>query len=285
MANSRNQRTLKHEVGFSGKGLHTGKSVQVLCRPAPAGSGIVFKRKDLGESLRLGAEDLDPRARNVRRSVVGFGEKGVHTVEHFLAALWCLGIDNISVEIDGVEMPAMDGSAIEFVKKLKEGGISEQARAVKIIKITESVRISEGDSSVAAMPGDGLSVSYYIEYGCDAIPKENFSIKLDSGAFEEEIAPARTFCLKAEAEALLRAGYGSGADLSNTVVMSDNGPVGTVLRFPNEPVRHKVLDLVGDLYLLGVPVEGKIEARKSGHALNRRLVSLIYERYLKPAAK
>jgi UDP-3-O-[3-hydroxymyristoyl] N-acetylglucosamine deacetylase/3-hydroxyacyl-[acyl-carrier-protein] dehydratase len=276
-----NQRTIKEEVCFSGKALQTGRMVNAVCRPAEPDKGIVFKRTDLPEAPVLCLKDAVFSGTRMRRSTVGDGALEVQTVEHFLAALWALGIDNLLVELDGAELPALDGSAAGFFKRLKETGSVEQASQRHLIKIMEEERVEEEGRSLAVFPDDAFTVSYFIEYDIPSIGREVFDITLDQDSFEKEIAPARTFCLKSEAEALLKAGLGQGADLENTLVMDDDGPVGTTLRFPNEPVRHKVLDLIGDLYMLGRPIAGKVVAEKSGHSLNAKMVRKIYDKYVR----
>ncbi len=214
-----------------------------------------------------------------RRSAIGAPGAEIQTVEHFLAALWGLEIDNITVDVHGVELPALDGSALGFLDILKQAGIVEQPAPRRSVRIKRPLVIEEADSSLAVLPGEKFSISYFIEYDCASIGTEEFGIELDRDSFEREIAPARTFCLKKEAEALLKAGLGGGANCENTLVMDDDGPAGTCLRFPNEPVRHKILDLVGDLYLLGVPIIGKVVAKRSGHRLNLKMVKKIHEQY------
>jgi len=278
-----NQHTIARDISFSGKALQTGGKTRVTCRPAPEGHGISFTRSDLagGPSYRLGDEPpADPGKTAGRRSTVG-GPAGVQTVEHFLAALWGLGIDNVAVEVEGPEMPAMDGSAKGFLDVLKEAGLKEQRAERKYIRIDKPLEVAEGESSITAMPGESLAVSYLIDYRVGCIGREVFEIELDGASFEREIAPARTFCMLREALPLLLFGFGRGANLSNTLVLTRRGPLGARFRFPSEPARHKILDLVGDLYMLGRPVLGRITARKSGHALNARLVRKIYDEYLK----
>jgi len=278
------QRTITGEVGFSGRALQTGRDAAVMCRPASAGAGIIFKRTDIPDSPEICLSDAVFSSEHARRSAIGEGAHAVQTVEHFLAALWALGIDNLSVEVDGPELPALDGSAQEFFRILESAGFTEQDAGRIPIMINDEERVEDGDRSVTVLPADVFSVLYLIDYPCPSIGRETFDIKLDRDSFAREIAPARTFCLKAEADALIKAGLGKGATLDNTLVMEDDGPVGTELRFPNEPVRHKVLDLVGDLYMLGRPVIGRFIAEKSGHALNGMMVRKIYERYVKNRA-
>lgn len=276
-----NQRTIGKNVRFSGKALQTGHLVNVVCKPAEPETGIVFSRTDLPGEPVLRLSDAIFSDTRQRRSTIGAGPQAVQTVEHFLAALWGLSIDNITVEIDGPELPAMDGSALEFFKNLKNAGRTEQSPLRRSIKVLEKEKVEENGRSLAIMPADVFSVSYLIEYGVSSIGREVFDINFERDSFEKEIAPARTFCLKDEAEALLRAGLGEGATLKNTLVLDDSGPIGTEFRFPNEPVRHKILDLVGDLYMLGRPVIGRVVAERSGHGLNARMVKLLYEKYVK----
>ncbi len=277
---SEKQKTISREANFSGKALQTGRAVNVVCKPSGPDSGIIFKRMDLDgqPSIRVGGQMLSEGPS--RRSTIGLGEAEIQTVEHFLAALWGVGVDNVLVEIDGEELPAFDGSALTFLKGLKEAGSEDQPAERRTIKVLEPQRVEEGGSSLAVFPDGGFSIDYLIDYDVASIGRENFHIELNSESFEREIAPARTFCLRKEAEALLRAGLGQGANLDNTLVMDEEGPIGTTLRFPDEPVRHKVLDLVGDLYMLGRPVAGRFVAEKSGHAVNARMVRIIYEKYI-----
>lgn len=229
--------------------------------------------------FRLSGAALSPS--RTRRSTVKGGKAEVQTVEHFLAALWCLGIDNIRVEVFGAELPALDGSAKAFIDELRKADIRGLDVPKQYVRIEEPIVIKEKERSLSIFPDDMFSVSYLIDYPVRSIGRETFEMRMDQDSFAREVAPARTFCLKKEAELLLKLGLGKGATTQNTLVMDENGPMKTALRFPNEPVRHKVLDLVGDLYTLGVPVIGRVVAEKSGHALNARLVKEIYERYLK----
>ena len=276
---SSHEKTFKKEISFSGKGLQTGSPAEVVLRPAPEHSGIVFVRTDLKNkpSFRLG-ENL-PMTSFERRSAVGKKGAEVETVEHLLAALWALGVDNAVIEVKGREIPALDGSAAEFLKVLAGAGIKELSGPKQYIKVTEPVAVEEKDSALTLLPFDGFKVSYKIDYDCPSIEKETFSADLSAGVFEKEIAPARTFCLKKEVGLLMGLGFGKGANYENTLVMDTDGPVKTTLRFKNEPVRHKILDIVGDMYLLGMPLICEVKAEKSGHKLNREMIRKVYERY------
>ncbi|MDP8259369.1 MAG: UDP-3-O-acyl-N-acetylglucosamine deacetylase [Candidatus Aadella gelida] len=275
------QKTIRDEISFSGKGLQTGAQVSVVCRPAGEGSGIVFLRTDTENSVPIRVNDGIFSVSEKRRSTIGMGPHSVQTIEHLMAALWALEIDNVQIDINGAELPALDGSAKGFLDILGAAGISEQNAPRHIVKITEKEEVSDGKASITILPNESFKVSYSIDYAISSIPRETFTITLDNNSFIKEIAPARTFCLKQEAEQLLKAGLGKGADCENTLVMDETGPVGTVLRFPNEPLRHKILDLVGDMYMLGRPIMGEIIAERSGHALNALMAEKLFQKYVR----
>jgi len=278
---SKNQKTIEKEIQFSGKALQTGENVTVVCKPAEANTGIVFLRTDIEGSAPIRLNDGGFSASETRRSIIGSGAQSVQTIEHIMAALWALEIDNIQIDIKGKELPALDGSAKGFIDAIKNAGIKEQDSMRREIKINEEEEVKDGDASIIILPSNTFEVSYFIDYDVRSIKTETFSMSLDKDSFTREIAPARTFCLKKEAEILLKAGLGKGADCNNTLVMDEDGPAGTSLRFSNEPVRHKILDLVGDLYMLGRPVVGEVIAKRSGHALNGKMVQLLYNKYVK----
>ncbi len=274
------QRTIAKEVRFAGKALQTGKHVVMTCRPGIEGEGIVFTRTDIADAAPIKLGELMSSSSNRRRTTIGLGKVQVQTVEHLLAALWALGIDNLIIDIAGAELPAMDGSALGFLTPLKEAGTTEQGMERRSIKITEPIMITNGDRSISIVPDDVFSVSYSIDYKVACIGKEEFHIVPDMDSFEKDIAPARTFCLMREAALLFLTGLGRGATFNNTLILGNKGPVGTKFRIPNEPIRHKILDLIGDLYMLGRPIIGKVIAKKSGHALNAEVVKQIAEKYI-----
>jgi len=273
------QKTIKKEISFSGQALQTGCTVDIICKPAEEDTGITFRRIDLDGQPEVQLKEAIFSSDHQRRSTVGVGAMEIQTVEHFLAALWALEIDNILIELNEKELPAMDGSSLVFYKELKNSGSVEQSAKRQYIKVNEPERIENETSSIEIVPCETFQVSYEIDYNVASIKKELFEIIPDKDIFETELAPARTFCLKEEAEALLKAGLGKGANYENTLVLEDEGPIGTKFRFPNEPVRHKVVDLIGDFYILGRPIIGKVIARKSGHALNGQLIKKLYEKY------
>ena len=273
------QRTISREIRFSGKALQTGVSAEVICVPGEPDTGIIFKRKDLDKEPEIKLRDAVFSTYNERRTTAGIGPEAIQTVEHFVAALWGAGIDNIVVGVSGSEMPALDGSSRGFLTLIEDAGTIEQARDRKKIIIDQELSVEDGGRGIRILPYNGFKISYSIDYNVAVIGQQTKEFELDEKTFKEEIAPARTFCLKQEAEALLKAGLGQGADYQNTLVLDDDGPIETTMRFEDEPLRHKVLDLVGDLYMLGVRINGQIEAERSGHKLNAQLLSLIYDKY------
>lgn len=269
------QRTVRGAVTLSGVGLQTGKAVSMTLKPAPADSGVNFVRTDLPNRPLLNVRSLDLRGglfNFARRTTLGAGPLQIQTTEHLLAALSGLSIDNIVIELDNEELPGLDGSAKDFVDLIKGAGYSQQDKPRAALDIRGKVRCEGGGASLEITPSDSFRISYALDYPDPAIGRQSFSMVVTEETFEKEIAPARTFCLEREAKALLAMGLGKGASYKNTLVLGPNGPVGNKLRFPDEPVRHKVLDLIGDLYLLGMPVKGHVIAVKSGHKLNLELV-------------
>lgn len=268
------QKTISYPVGIEGVGLQTGKIVNLKLRPSPANSGINFIRTDLPNKPLLNIQSLNLRTSDSpeRRTTLGVGPIQVQTTEHLLAALFGLSIDNIVVELDNVELPGLDGSAKGFVDILKKAGIIEQDAPKKNLKIDKPVWREGSDSFLAIFPDDEFKVSYTLSYNNPHLGAQFFSITLNEKNFESEIAPARTFCLEEEASELLKRGLGKGANYENTLIIGKDGPVKNKFRFPNEPARHKILDLVGDLCLVGAEITGHVVAIKSGHSLNMELV-------------
>ena len=270
------QKTIEKEFFLEGRGLQTGKPVKAFFYPGSENSGIIFVRRDLENKPKMRLGDL-PDMDADRRSKVGFGRAHIETAEHVLAALWGAGLDNIRIELDSSEPPALDGSSFEFLEALKKTGIKSQEASREFIEIKKPLWAEGKESFLGIFPSQTFKISYVLEYPTPVIGRQFFSDTIDSEVFRKEIAPARTFCLKEEAELLLKQGYGKGANSKNTLVMDKLGPVDNVLRFPDEPVRHKVLDLIGDLYLLGKPIKGRVIAIRSGHKLNLELVKKIKE--------
>jgi UDP-3-O-[3-hydroxymyristoyl] N-acetylglucosamine deacetylase/3-hydroxyacyl-[acyl-carrier-protein] dehydratase len=273
------QKTIKGEAGISGKGLFGGKEAKVMFRPAAAGSGVVFVRTDTSEPVRIQAIASNIAERS-RRTTLKKGSVSVETVEHCLAAVSALEIDNIIIEVNGMELPAPDCSCAVYYKVLQRTGLVEQELSQKEFVITEPVSIASGDASIYALPysDDRLNVTYDLDYGGHTgVGREIFSCRLTPEAFEKNLAPARTFLLEAEAKQFQARGMGTHLSPRDILVISSDGPIKNSFRFPNECVRHKIADLIGDLALVGRPVRGRIVAYKSGHGLNQQLVKKLYE--------
>ncbi len=263
------QRTLRRPVSFEGVGLHTGERGCVTFRPAPAGSGIDFVRMDLPgrPSVRVRPENalFDPRAG--RRTILEQDGVQVHTMEHLLAAVAGLGIDNVVVETTSLEIPEpADGSAAPIAQMLVDAGLEEQDRRRRHIKVTRPVRWSEGDVALEAVPFGGLRISFTIDYDHPLIGRQSLTLDVTPETFLSDIAPARTYVLERDLEVLRGCGWIKGGSLDSAVVVGENGIRNSgALRFPDEFVRHKILDLIGDLSLLGGPLLGHVTAVRSGH--------------------
>jgi UDP-3-O-[3-hydroxymyristoyl] N-acetylglucosamine deacetylase len=260
---------LKKEVVFSGRGLFSGRDAVVRVCPAPIGSGIVFKRTDLPHSSPIPAK-IENVQDGLRCTVIGKDGASVQTVEHLMAALRGLEIDNVSVEIAGPEVPIFDGSSLPFVQMFQEAGIVQQQEKKAISQLTTPVFWSKGDLHLIAVPSEEYRISYTLHYpNSPYLRSQYFSIVLTPDSFAKEIAPCRTFSLYEEIAPLLEKGLLKGGGLENGVVIKDNqvmNPEG--VRFPDEMVRHKILDLVGDLALVGFPFLAHIIAIRCGHSAN-----------------
>jgi len=275
------QRTIDRAVQIAGRGLFTGEDVTLRFRPAPPDTGIVFVRADQRPPVRIPAR-VDHVAKRLRRTSIRNGSVQIETIEHCMAALAGLGIDNVEVELIGNEVPSLDGSCLPFVEHLKQAGVVDQDQPRRIYRISQTVRVSEGASYVIAMPGapdeDALEIVYDLNYGSEtAIGQQVCKVRLTPETFESQIAAARTFVLRAEAERLQAAGLGLHLTPQDLLVFDKDGPIDNTLRFPDECVRHKIQDLIGDLYLFGKFVSGHVYARQSGHELNHELVRRLRE--------
>lgn len=267
------QKTIAKEFSISGFGLHTSNKANVKFKPAEINTGINFVRVDLPDKpvIKASVGSLLSAERSPRRTSVGKGEAEVQTIEHLMAALCGAGIDNICIEIDNNEIPGMDGSSLNFLELINRCGIVEQEKERYFYSVKEPIFVEEDSSYIIALPSNEFKVSYTLSYNHAFIRKDFLEVNLTKDIFSAEIAAARTFCLEEEANELQREGMGLGANYGNTLVVGKNGVIKNKLRFENEFVRHKILDLIGDLYLLGVPLKAHIIALKSGHSLNLKL--------------
>ncbi len=273
------QKTIKSEARISGRGLFEGKETKVVFRPARPDSGVVFVRTDTGEPVRISAVVTNLAERS-RRTTIKKGSVSIETIEHCLAVINALGIDNLIVEVAGSEMPAPDCSCAEYFKVLKRAGLVEQTERRREFVIEEPISITAGDACVYALPyaDDGLHIIYDLDYGGHTgIGRQIFGCRVTEESFEKNLAPARTFLLEAEAKQFQARGVGTHLGPRDILVISSDGPIKNSFRFPNECVRHKIVDLIGDLALVGRAVKGRIVAYKSGHSLNQQLVRKLYE--------
>jgi UDP-3-O-[3-hydroxymyristoyl] N-acetylglucosamine deacetylase len=270
----RNERTISSTASVEGFGYWTGRNVRVEFRPAPPGSGVVFVRSDLSPSVRIPAV-VAHRIEVPRRTVLRHAGASVEMVEHILAALAGMQIDNCEVWVDQPEMPGLDGSSLKFVEALDAAGIVVQPALRAQLIVRDITRIGNDECWIEARPGRAaeLTVRFRIDYGnSGAIGRQTVQLPICPATFRRDVASARTFMLKEEADWLLAQGLGKRTTLNDLLVFNAEGPIENELRFPDECVRHKVLDLVGDLALAGCDVLGHIVANRTGHRLNADLV-------------
>lgn len=269
------QRTIRRPVAVQGVGYWSGRRVKVEFRPAPVDSGITFVRDDLGAAARVPAR-AEFRTEVPRRTNLSCQGVQVDMVEHVLASLAGLEIDNCDVGVDQAEMPGLDGSALEFVRALDSVGTDEQDREALRLEVTDTIRHSFGDTWIEARPAQEseCTVQFELEYPHDAvIGRQTARMKVTPELFRREIAPCRTFVLQREAEEMVRRGLGTQVTPRDLLVFDDHGPIDNQLRFPNECARHKVLDVIGDMALTGCQIVGHIVAHRSGHRLHAALSS------------
>jgi len=269
------QQTVREIIRFSGVGLHTGSHVNVRVCPADDDTGIVFIRKDIPGCLPIKAEALNVVA-TTYATTLGF-EKGVtvSTVEHLLAAFYGLGVDNAIVELDGPEVPILDGSASSFIEMIEDAGLKELDCPRRRLVIKKPVKVSDGEKFAILLPSEGtdLRIDYTIDFSHPFLSRQSFATLFGRDAFKSEVGSARTFGFLKDVEMLKANGLARGGSLDNAIVISDTEILNEGgLRYPDEFVRHKVLDMMGDLSLIGAPVSGHLIAHRSGHALNHKLV-------------
>lgn len=267
------EQTIRSAVECSGVGLHSGAPVHMRILPAAVGTGIQFRRVDLNDFV------VEATGRNVAKVsyATSLMKKGVFisTTEHLLSAMIGLGIDNAIVELDNLEVPILDGSAKPIVDMIQRAGVRKQRRLRQYLRMLREVEIREGDKSVAIYPSDRYAVSYSINFPHPLIGFEQLEVDLSHGGYISKIAPARTFGFLEEVAALRNMGLIRGASEENAIVLTRNGIQNGPLRFPDEFVRHKVLDLIGDLALIGRQILGRVVANRAGHAMHTALVSRI----------
>ena len=268
------EKTLVGPAIIAGVGVHTGRRVRLAVRPAPTGTGIVFVRTDVSDADNRipvsGGAVVDARLNTMIANGAG---TTLSTIEHLMAAFAALGVSNAIVEVDGPELPILDGSALPFVQLLDRAGFRRQPRAVRYVEILEPVRVEDGDKSAVLLPCDRYEMRFEIDFPSKVIGNQVVDFVVDEETFRREIMAARTFGFAHEVEALRQAGLARGGSLENAVVIDGDqilNPGG--LRMDREFVKHKALDAIGDLYVLGAPLLGRYEGVKAGHAINNKLV-------------
>jgi UDP-3-O-[3-hydroxymyristoyl] N-acetylglucosamine deacetylase len=270
------QRTLRRTVYCAGIGVHSGHKVTLTLKPAPADTGLVFRRTDLG-GLEIPAH-VSHVAGTSYATVLASGTAKVETVEHLLSALVSQGIDNAYVELNQSEVPIMDGSAAPFIYLIREdAGIKKLGVPRRYLRVTRPMSLSHGDKQISLYPADELKVTYTINFDHPLLRHQTRSISLTEESFIEEIAPARTFGFLKDVEALRQKGLALGGSLDNAIVLGETGVLNNTLRFEDEFVRHKILDVIGDLALVGHPIIGHIVAHRGGHGLHTAFAAQILE--------
>jgi UDP-3-O-[3-hydroxymyristoyl] N-acetylglucosamine deacetylase len=272
------QRTLRRQISCVGIGLHSGNKVNLTLKPAPADSGIRFRRTDVGGP---GGHEVPATVQHLAGIQLATGlsrnEVSVETVEHLLAALTSCGVDNVLVELNSPEVPIMDGSAAPFIYLIQEAGLKTLPARRKYLKIVRPIAISRGDKRIALYPSDHFKVTYSISYDHPMLRHQSRTLRITEDTFVEELAPARTFTFLKDVEMMRQNGLALGGSLENAIVLGETGILNNALRFEDEFVRHKILDAIGDLALVGYPVIGHLVAHRAGHALHTEFAAKILD--------
>lgn len=268
------QKTIKKEILLSGVGIHTGKKINLRLIPAQRDTGIVFYRKD--KDLFIKAK-LPFIVDTSFATTIGIDGVKIRTIEHLLATIYVFGITNLIVEIDGSEVPVLDGSALGFVNAITKAGIAKQSKTMPILRITKPLIYEESHVRIIAKPHKGFRIGYKIFYEHPLIMEQFLSFEINEQTFIKDIAPARTFGFLKDIQYLLKNGFAKGGSLENAVVLDERGTVGSPLRFKDEFVRHKILDALGDLSLIGYPLQGHFIFEKGGHTSHIKFIKTLIE--------
>lgn len=268
------QRTIKREVSLSGIGVHTGKVINLRLIPAPRDTGIIFHRVDKAISIRA---KLPFVVDTSFATTIGIDGARVKTVEHLLASLFALGITNLNIEIDGPEVPILDGSAMLFTQALLDAGLAKQGKTKPELKITKPLYYEESRAKIIARPYRGFKITYKIFYEHPLVLEQTLTVEINEQTFIKEIAPARTFGFLKDIQYLLKNGYALGGSLENAIVLDEKGVLNGSLRFKDEFVRHKILDAIGDLSLLGYPLQGHFIFERGGHSAHINFLKFLIE--------
>jgi len=269
------RKTINAVVGITGIGLHSGIYTRLELKPAHAGSGITFVRADL-HNMRIPALQASTTALEYA-TTVGRDDVAVGTVEHLLSAVVASGITDLDIHVDGPEVPIVDGSALPFIHLIDAAGVRRMNEEIGVLRIDEPIEVVDGDKSIRMVPSRKLILRYKIDFPHPAIGRQSCQFELDHDSFTRKIAPARTFGFVREVEKLRAAGLARGGSVENCIALDDQRVINGPLRFRDEFVRHKILDLLGDLALVGRPIVGEITANRAGHALHSRFVARVLE--------
>jgi UDP-3-O-[3-hydroxymyristoyl] N-acetylglucosamine deacetylase len=265
------QTTIQREVGTNGIGLHTGVETTLRLAPAPADTGIVFRRSDL-DFFRIEAHGHNVARVSYATSLMKQGVL-LSTTEHLLAAIYSCGIDNVYVDVDAIELPILDGSAEPFMRMLDQAGVRKLRRRKRYLRLLKPVEVVEDGRRIGIYPANEFSVQCYVDFPHPMVGKQEVEMVVNAESFRRVLSRARTFCFETDIEPLRAMGLIRGGSLDNAIVLTKDGMLNGPLRYEDEFGRHKALDLIGDLALVGLPLLGRVEARKAGHALHTQLVS------------
>ena len=257
------------------RGFAHRKTLPGFFKPSAVNTGICFLKNGSPVGTPDGGHETPSAKGAARCSAVGAGPARILTVEHLLAATYALGISNLSIDVHGGEIPVMDGSALPFVRFFKKAGLADQRESRRVYRVTEPIFCSKAGKALSVYPSDRFEIDYCLDYDYPYLRNQRAAFTVSSAVFEKEIAPARTFCTLEEARQLKQKGLGLGGNAGNNIVVSPDGSHRKRLRFPDECARHKILDIIGDLSLLGFPILGKVIGIRSGHSLNRELAQAI----------
>lgn len=269
------QRTIKRRVEYRGVGLHSGRETHLAFLPAPPDAGIIFRRTDIAGAPEIPAQVEYFIETPIMCSTVGIGNVEVRLIEHIMATLCAFGIDNLLIEIDNDEPPFEDGSALPFVSLLREAGCESQDTLRRPLRLNEPLVYKEGEVEMTAFPAANFRVTFFVSYPHPMIGNQAYSMDVTPESFVREIASARTFCFEQDVQNMMVSGLLKGASENSSLVFGDRGLLLGKLQCPDEPVRHKVMDLIGDLYLLGAPLMAHVTANRSGHNAHARFMKLI----------
>lgn len=271
------QKTVNSKVECSGVGLHSGERASIKLIPAPCNSGIIFKRSDLSGQNIINANYKNVIGTNLGTTLTNEAGAKVSTIEHLMAAIWGCGIDNLLIEIDGPEIPIMDGSSEPFVFLIECAGINIQEEPRRVIEIMKKVRVEDGDKFIEVEPSKDFSIDLHIDFNHKEIKNQTFDYHSTFTSFKNDICRARTFGFKHEIEQMHKMGLARGGSLDNAILVDENGIVNKEgLRYGDEFVRHKALDFIGDIYLAGHFILGHFKASKAGHGINNKLLHKLF---------